>query len=163
MRTPGRVLDVGCDGSILDKYLERRGFKCVCVDIDPEGGLYWSREPRENFVQVDFANLGVHDVTQFFHKFDYVTVISTAEHLNLSDQFGLLLNCALSCDKDGKILITVPYGVGLKMQGQWIVSCFNEEELNKLLAVSGFAVTRSKVVEGIGSLPLIFAVMELKK
>ena len=163
MPTPGRILDVGCNGSILDKYLERRGFECVCVDILPEGGYYWNREPRTNFLQLDFANVGTRDMAQFFHKFDYATIISTLEHEDLMTQYGLLLNSVLSLKKTGRLLITVPYGEGFQQQGQWTVSCFSENKLNDMLAVSGWEVVRSQVLRDVGNLPLLFAAMELKR
>ncbi|MCK4266505.1 MAG: class I SAM-dependent methyltransferase, partial [Thermoplasmata archaeon] len=159
---PGRVLDVGCNGSILDKYLEENGFTCVCADIDPEGAYYWNRIPRDNFVQVDCR----HPPKEWKGAFDYITIISTMEHFIIGEEEELIVAMEQCLSPGGKILITVPFSENssdipiLKKQGQWPVWCYNEVSMRVLGEKAGLSLVSWMVYPG-GNLPIFCA--ELKK
>ena len=171
MPHPGRVLDVGCNGSILDKYLEENGFTCTCADIDPEGVYYWNREQRKNFAMVDCR----YPPEQWIQKFNYITIISTLEHLLKGDDELMIVALEKCLCMGGKILITVPYSEGgilgvdtsgkskkpvLKQQGRWPVWCYNAITMRALGEKAGLSLLTWKVHPG-GNLPIFCA--ELKK
>jgi len=121
-------LDVGCNGSILDKFLMRYGFKSVCADIDERAQHYWNGEPRTNFVQVDCR----HPPEEWYANFDYITIISTLEHLQGPNDIIMIKGLEKCLRTHGRILITVPYGDGMNRQGQWLVRCYNELNIYRL-------------------------------
>ena len=125
MKEVGNVLDVGCGGSIIEKYLENKGFSVVAIDISKDlGGTYYNREKRECFVLCDCFKppfkLG---------SFDYVLVVSTIEHF---EEDGEALKALVPLiKKNGKILVTVPYG-----ESAWKLPCtriYDDRDLKERL------------------------------
>ncbi|MBA7661177.1 Ubiquinone biosynthesis O-methyltransferase [subsurface metagenome] len=128
MTAPAEVLDVGCDGSIISKYLLNRGFNVIAADIDPNGRYYWNGEVRSNFALVDCR----HPPSHWKNRFDYILIISTLEHLE-DDNDVLMINNLTKCMKTGgKMFITGPYGDGWMEIGDHIERGYNEENLTRL-------------------------------
>lgn len=178
MIKPGLVLDVGCDGSILDKYLERRGFEVLCADIDPKAAFYWNGERRDanKFFLIDCRR----PLTSWHDKFDYIPIICTLEHietleytgmdstspsapsgwrdcLHLNEDVLMVKNLSRCLKPGGKMLITVNYGEGFAYEGRWKVRCYNENNISRITNSSNLSLTHwhRDYVEGF--LPFFFA------
>lgn len=145
-----RVLDVGCDGSIIDKYLMDKGVDCVCADIDPKAAYYWNGEPRDNFIQVDCR----HPPEEWYNSFDHIIIISTLEHLNEDDDVVMVKNLEFCLKIGGKMLITVPFGEGLQMQGRWLVRCYNSHNIGRIVEPARLKVISWTSFPKVGNLPI---------
>lgn len=128
MRPNTKVLDVGCDGSIVSKYLLNRGFDVIAADIDPSGQYYWNGEAREDFVLIDCR----YPPARWRNKFDYILIISTAEHFEGEDDVIMVSNLAKCLKVGGKMFITGPYGDGWMEIGDNTERGYNEENLARL-------------------------------
>lgn len=169
MIKPGLVLDVGCDGSILDKYLERRGFQVLCADIDPRAAYYWNREPRDpnKFFLVDCRK----PPASWCGRFDYITVLCTLEHietleyvdgvwrdcLHLDEDVVMVENLSRCLRPDGKMLITVNYGEGFDYEGRWKVRCYDEKNISRITEPSHLSLSHWQTTLVEGFLPFFFA------
>jgi len=106
MKTPAKVLDVGCGGSIIQKYLIRHGYDVIAVDIDSNAKYYYDRTPREKFVQVDAR----YPPQDWHGKFDYILLISLVEHLPNDDDIVMVKNLGRCLMQGGRMFISFPYG-----------------------------------------------------
>lgn len=107
----GRVLDVGCKGSMLPSILASLGVETYGIDVAP-----W-KIPYPNFIYVrqDTRCTGFPD-----GFFDRITAVSVIEHIGLSGRFGskedptgdknALREMRRILKDNGRILLTVPYG-----------------------------------------------------
>ena len=132
MEERGLLLDLGCDGSTLDLHLKKRGFDCWCIDKDPAAKYYATGVRREpsRFIIHDFLK----PLPAHLPQFDYIAIISTLEHLLPGEDSIVIKNAKKHLRVlKGKILITVPYGEGYNMQGQWRVKCYNPESMKELV------------------------------
>lgn len=155
----GRVLDLGCNGSILDLYLKMIGWDCWCIDKDPNAAFYATgirREPSR-FIIHDFLE----QLPSYLPQFDYVTIISTLEHLKRGEDSTVVRNVKRQLAFKGKILITVPYGDGYNMQGQWRVKCYNSQLMRELVEhyTIDLRVESWTISPHIGDLPLFCVVV----
>lgn len=170
MNKPGWVLDVGCDGSILDKYLERHGFQVICADIDPSAAYYWNREPRDphKFFLVDCREPPL----TWHGRLDYITILCTLEHMETLeyvdgvwrdtlhlDEDAVMVKSLSDCLKpDGKILITVTGGEGFDYEGIWKVRCYNEKNISRITEPSHLKLNHWETSRVAGfKLPFFFA------
>ncbi|MBA7617627.1 hypothetical protein ES703_24943 [subsurface metagenome] len=180
MVKPGLVLDVGCDGSILDKYLERHGFEVLCADIDPKAAFYWNRKRRDpnKFFLIDCLS----PLPSWHDKFDYITIICTLEHIETLEYIGVdftssspsapsgwrdclhldkdavMVHALSHCLKpDGKMLITVNYGDGFDYEGRWKVRCYNENNISRITDPSNLSLNHWYTTNVEGFLPFFFA------
>ena len=128
MKSPALVLDVGCGGSIIAKYLSNHGFDVTAADIDPAAGLYWNGEVRSNFVLIDCR------YPLWTNRFDYVLIISTLEHLDWRDAVLMVNGLGRSLKVGGRMFITVPYGEGPMKVGVHIEKGYNKENMTMLLS-----------------------------
>ena len=107
----GRILDVGCKGSIFPNILAGLGFWVCGIDIAP-----WpSRYSNFTYTQGDIRSTNFED-----GFFDRITAISTIEHIGLSGRFGsdedpdgdkkALWEMRRILKDDGRIVLSVPYG-----------------------------------------------------
>lgn len=128
MRSPAKVLDVGCDGSIISKYLLNQGFNVIAADIDPSSRYYWNREVRDNFALIDCR----YPPSYWENRFDYTLIISTLEHLEGDDDVIMVNNLAKCLRVKGRMLITGPYGDGWMEVGDHIERGYNEKNLTRL-------------------------------
>ena len=138
MNKEGVALDIGCNGSILDKFVnENLNYIMSTTDIDPAAATYYDRTPRTNFF--------LHDSLEplpdkWKDLFDFITIVSTLEHMSPEDA-GLILKNAADCLKDGgRILVTLPYGDGYEMLGRWQVRCYDEKNINEITSPAGLEV-----------------------
>lgn len=138
MDKEGFALDIGCGGSILDKFVnENLNYTMLTTDIDPVAATYYDRTPRTNFL--------LHDCLtplpdSWGHLFDFITIVSTLEHMSPKDA-GLIIKNAVDCLKaNGSILVTVPYGDGPEMLGTWPVQCYDEKNITEIASPSGLKV-----------------------
>jgi 2-polyprenyl-3-methyl-5-hydroxy-6-metoxy-1,4-benzoquinol methylase len=102
----GRVLDVGCKGSLFPVVLASLGFEVWGIDIE-DIGKYRSRHPNFKFVQGDVRTAPLPE-----NYFDAITIISTIEHVGLEDDGDIECLQRLSrllADK-GRIILTTPFG-----------------------------------------------------
>lgn len=175
MNKPGMVLDVGCDGSVLDKYLERRGFQVICADIDPSAAYYVDHEPRDltKFFLVDCRK----PPTSWHGKFDYISILCTLEHMETleyvdgvwrdclhPDEDAVMVEALSRCLKpDGKMFITVPGGDGFDYEGIWKVRCYNEKNIARITEPSHMSLNywKNDYVEG-AKPPIFFAELTKK-
>lgn len=128
MTAPAEVLDVGCDGSIISKYLLNQGFNVIAADIDPSGQRYWNGEPRDNFVLVDCR----YPPSHWKNRSNYILIVSTLEHLDDDDDVLMVNNLTKCMKAGGKMFITGPYGDGWMEIGDHIERGYNEENLTRL-------------------------------
>lgn len=178
MEKPGTVLDVGCDGSITDKYLERHGFEAICADIDPKAAFYVNGEPRDpnKFYLIDCRR----PPASWHGKFNYITIICTLEHMETLELTGTdtaspsappgwrdilhldedvtMVEALSHCLKpEGKMLITVNYGDGFDYEGRWKVRCYNEKNIVRLTEPSHLKLNHWYTTRVEGFLPFFFA------
>lgn len=178
MTPPGLVLDVGCNGSILDKYLERHGFEVLCADIDPKAAYYWNREPRDpnKFFLIDCRE----PPSSWHEKFDYITIICTLEHIETLeydersggsetaapgwrdclhlDEDAVMVKSLSRCLKlGGKMLITVNDGELFNYEGRWKVRCYNEKNVSRITGPSHLTLNHWDRAYVEGFLPFFFA------
>lgn len=138
MEKQGFALDIGCDGSILDKYInENLDFTMVGVDIDPSGYTYYDGSPRTKFC--------LHDCRESLPDswkgiFSIITIVSTLEHMSAKDASKILENAIACLEKDGGILVTLPHGSGPAMQGRWPVLCYNEKNISQIAKLADLKV-----------------------
>lgn len=102
----GKILDVGCKGTLFPVLLAGIGFEVWGIDMS-DIGRYKSRHPNFRFVKGDVATAPLPE-----NYFDVITIISTIEHIGLEDDGDI--ECmkrlrSLLSDK-GKIILTTPYG-----------------------------------------------------
>lgn len=102
----GKVLDVGCKGTLFPILLAGIGFEVWGTDIS-DIGRYKSRHPNFRFVKGDVRTAPLPD-----NYFDVITIISTIEHIGLNNDGDIECMKRLgSLLKDkGKIILTTPYG-----------------------------------------------------
>ena len=99
-----RIFDFGTTSSWLSLQLASLGHEVTGLDLRP----YEFSHPNINFIQNDLFKS---DLPQNY--FDFVLIISTLEHVRVSDDSAdskamkILSN---SLKKGGKIILTVPYG-----------------------------------------------------
>lgn len=134
----GCVLDIGCSGSELSLKLAIQGFDVYGVDVYQKD-IKAQGHPKFGFVKCDTRWLPFVD-----ESFDFVIAISTIEHIGIGfygdfeDQDGdikSLREILRVSKKNGKSLVTVPYG-------KWSITSmqrtYDESGLRRLLA--GLAV-----------------------
>ena len=152
----GIVLDVGCGGGIIGKYLENKGFAVIAMDVDKKmGATYFDRSKRKFFVLCDCFH------APFKREiFDYIIVISTVEHFKEDD--GEALNALSFLLKiGGKMLVTVPYGES-KWLANRIVRIYSEGDLmRRLVLISRLHLISKKIF--ILDWEMNIACLELKK
>lgn len=132
MTSPASVLDVGCDGSTFDKVLSDLGFNVTTMDIDPRAAYYWNGEERKNFILADAR--APHP--KLFGKSNYITIVSTLEHLEGNDDIKMVRELEKCLAHQGSIFITVPWGEGILRQGQWLVRGYSPESVDRITGTS---------------------------
>lgn len=125
---PAKVLDVGCDGSVISKYLLSHGFDITAADIDPSSQYYWNGEARDGFALIDCRYPPKH----WENEFDYILIVSTIEHLEGEDDVIMVNNLAKCLKVGGRMFITGPYGDGWMEIGDHTERGYNEENLARL-------------------------------
>ncbi len=128
MHVPASILDVGCNVSIISKYLFNHGFDVIAADIDPSGQYHRSGELRDNFTLVDCR----YPPSHWENRFDYILIISTLEHLEDDDDVLMVNNLTKCIKTGGKMLLTGPYGDGWMVVGEHVERGYNEENLTRL-------------------------------
>ena len=109
-RLDAKVLDVGCNESVLALELASLGFKVWGLDI----AIYPFQHPNINFVKADVCKTGFAG-----DYFDIVTAVSSIEHVGLG-HYGdpiipdgdakALAEIHRILKPDGKLILTLPYG-----------------------------------------------------
>jgi 2-polyprenyl-3-methyl-5-hydroxy-6-metoxy-1,4-benzoquinol methylase len=131
-----------------------KGYDVITADTDPAARNYVTGEARTNFYQVDCRE----PPKEWISRFDFITIISTLEHLTVEDASKMAHALANCLTDNGTMIITVPYGTGTKMQGQWQVECYNEQTIEILTSLKLYSY---KVFTPSIYLPI--AAMRLKK
>lgn len=144
MTKKGDVLDVGCGGSIIQKYLLARGFNVVAVDVSKFlGGYYFNREKRECFVLCDCFHPPFRN-----EVFDYILIVSTLEHFPAEkDDIEILQTLSVLLRKNGRVFVTLPYGFShcLFNEEGIITRIYNDNDLQRLIAESGLWLKQKKI------------------
>jgi glycosyltransferase involved in cell wall biosynthesis len=97
---PGKVLDLGCSGGLLDEKLQRYGYSVTGVDYNEIDGV---RDRLNDFYQADL-NEGIPDVVGI--DFDVLLACDVLEHLVKPEQ--LLVDGRQRMKATGIALICVP-------------------------------------------------------
>lgn len=106
------ILDIGCSQGIVSILLAEKGKHVVGLDIQPEAiefaqklleEKYSNVKERVSFSCVDFMEY------ESDSKFDCIVITEVLEHLQNPDKF--LKKASSLLDKDGKMIISVPFGV----------------------------------------------------
>jgi SAM-dependent methyltransferase len=132
---PYKVLDVGIENGYLDVALLGCGLEVHGVDINDFPKPDWlMKNPKFKFVLGD-----INEIYLAESYYDTVMAICTLEHLGMRAYGVTKLDpeadvkaarrMAFACKPDGRIIITVPYGLGGR---DWWRS-YNKESLARLL------------------------------
>ena len=107
------VLDIGCSQGIAEILLGRKGIRAVGVDSSPEAVEYaesmLAEEPEEVRQKIRFvcADLTSPDIPQ--EEYDVLILSEILEHLQ--DPWEFLRKAASFLKENGRIIITVPFGI----------------------------------------------------
>lgn len=127
----GKILDIGCAGSMFPLILTSLGYETYGIDI---------REYKPsniiNFTKGDICNSPFKD-----GEFDVITAISSIEHIGLGGRYGskndengdyqAMKEIRRILKPYGKLLMTVPFSKRLKITKSHRV--YNNDSLNRLL------------------------------
>ncbi len=126
-----KVLDLGCTESPLPLQLASLGFQVTGFDFRE----YPYKHPNLNFVQGNMLNLPFED-----ESYDVVCCISTIEHIGIGSyddplttadgDFKAMAEVRRVLKKDGKLILSVPYGVYEENTHQRV---YDEGRLSELL------------------------------
>jgi 2-polyprenyl-3-methyl-5-hydroxy-6-metoxy-1,4-benzoquinol methylase len=102
----GRILDVGCKGSLFPILLSGMGFEVWGVDLS-DIGRYKSRHPNFRFIKGNVITAPLPE-----NYFDVITIISTIEHVELKNNGDIecMKRLGRLLKENGKIILTTPYG-----------------------------------------------------
>jgi SAM-dependent methyltransferase len=104
----GRILDVGCGNGVISRHLGRLGFTVLGIDVsDKTIDIAKAIDPMPN---VTFLKKSAEELVASGEKYDAVICSEVLEHLN--DPGALLKTLYESLTDDGKLIVTVPNGMG---------------------------------------------------
>ncbi len=106
MTENGRILDVGCKGSLFPILLAGMGFEVWGIDLS-DIGRYKSRHPNFRFIK---GNVTTAPLPEKY--FDVITIISTIEHIDLKNNGDIecMKRLGRLLKENGKIILTTPFG-----------------------------------------------------
>ena len=138
-----KILDVGCNESLLSLHLASLGHEVTALDINP----YEFAHPNLKFIQAD-----VNEIDLPTNHFDYVIFLSTLEHIGLGvygEEGGAegdkraVQKARDVLKKRGKLILTVPFGAQEISPTQRI---YSSNQIRKLL--NGFKLKKSFYFKG---------------
>lgn len=107
IRPGSSVLDIGCNGGGLLKYLMDKK-NCKVEGVESARNLVKICQDKGIKVYKEDARTYVNN-----NKYDYVLLTEILEHYNRKDMAHLLKNAQSMLKRDGKIIITIPYKHGV--------------------------------------------------
>jgi len=125
-----KILDFGCARSPLPLYLANKGYKVIGSDLRD----YNLKHPNFKFIKGDFMKI---DFSKQY--FDVIISVSVLEHVGLekygSNKFErgdikVMKKFKQLLTKNGKLIITVPYG---KEEFSYMMRIYNRDSLKRLL------------------------------
>ncbi|MFS0879503.1 methyltransferase domain-containing protein [Bacillus sp. 7586-K] len=107
-----KILDIGCSQGIVSILLGREGKKIDAIDISSESIDYAKKELEKEHASVqETVNFRVVNfMTEPFDN-DYDTVLLTEVIEHISDPKSFLEKVSQTIKPDGKLIITVPFGI----------------------------------------------------
>ncbi len=107
-----KILDIGCSQGIVSILLGREGKKIDAIDISSESIDYAKKELEKEHASVqETVNFRVANfMTEPFDN-DYDTVLLTEVIEHISDPESFLEKVSQTIKPDGKLIITVPFGI----------------------------------------------------
>ncbi|WP_394583825.1 class I SAM-dependent methyltransferase [Cytobacillus firmus] len=106
------VLDIGCSQGIIPILIGRAGRKVVGIDISEEAILYGKKDlSSENETTRNMVTLIKQDFLRWNTKsrFDTIIITEVLEHYQKSNE--ILEKAYSHLNGDGKVIITVPFGI----------------------------------------------------
>ena len=121
----GKILDIGCKGSLFPILFATIGFEVWGIDL-ADFGRYKSKHPNFRFIKGDVRTASLPE-----DYFDVITAISTMEHVGLEDDGDIdcMKRLARLLKKDGKVIITIPFGEAAQFDELRI---YSRERITKL-------------------------------
>ncbi len=108
-----RVLDVGCSEGITSILLAQEGYKVIGIDSDAEAIRYakndLDKEPESVKNRATFLEGNLLDQAFEETSFDSIIIGEVIEHL--PNPKPLIERCYFLLKKEGKIIITTPFGI----------------------------------------------------
>lgn len=135
-----KILDIGCEGSILPEEMSGKGHFVVGLDVQSYG-----EAKGFTFIQGDLIK---DDLPLEAGSFDYITCLSTIEHIGIGyygdgvnqsgDRIAIEKMRALLKD-DGKLLVTIPFS-----------DVYREDSFQRIHTYESF----SKLIDGLFEIEL---------
>lgn len=123
-----KVCDFACGHGELLKNLKNKGIKCYGIDISPERVLMLKEE------KIPCNTGAIEDSGYQDEEMDVVIMLECLEHVD--DPFKAIREAKRVLKKNGKLFVTVPYGVCNDFNTH--VRHFYEDELYSVAAQCGF-------------------------
>jgi 2-polyprenyl-3-methyl-5-hydroxy-6-metoxy-1,4-benzoquinol methylase len=132
----GKILDVGCKGTLFPVLLAGMGFEVWGIDLY-DIGRYKSRHPNFRFIKGDVTTAPLPE-----NYFDLITAISTVEHIGLEDDgdFECMKRLARLLKDEGKVIITIPFGKAAQSE-PLALRVYDRERLDKIF--KGWKIKRT--------------------
>jgi SAM-dependent methyltransferase len=116
LKPGGRLLDVGSGDSHFPLYVASRSDTTV-VALDASRRVLWQKEAEARFVRQGIVPDGrlhvviadARDTSLGDEEFDYITLISTIEHIEGDGDSAAIREMARLLKPGGRIVLTVPY------------------------------------------------------
>lgn len=129
------LLDIGCIGGQFPWLAASKGYQVTCIDQRTD--LKFIKSKEFDFYKADIMK---NDISEF-GEFDYITLISTIEHIGLSGRYNSIENpdgdliimqsLIRFLRKDAVVILTLPIGQEHIMKPHHRV--YGENRLNNLL------------------------------
>ena len=112
--TGARILDVGCNGSLMVPYLLATGYAVDGIDLRPPGYSH----PHFRYFQGDVCKLG--ESWDIEERYEFIYSISVLEHIGLQTEYGVetatgndalaVRNLRRLLKPAGTFMLSVPFG-----------------------------------------------------